>query len=195
MLRKAKTQYYKNIITSNSKNPKKLWKILSALLGRGRTTTLPNRSSEINLASEFLSFFDDKIRKLGNSLSSQLSTGNTSPHTDPPSTPPKLDYLSPTSEAEVSKAINQSSNAFIDSDLLPTKYLKLCLPVLIKPLTTIVNLSLVSGEFPQNFKSAVVHPLLKKPNLPKEELNSYRPISNLLFVSKIIERVVYNRLI
>ena len=43
-------------------------------------------------------------------------------------------------------------------------------------------------------KCAHVNPVLKKPTLPKEELNSYRPISNLSFISKILEKVVANRL-
>lgn len=196
MLRDAKKQYYRNIITSNSNNPKKVWKILSALLGRGRCTSLPQSFDHSSLASMFLHFFDDKIKKLSTTLLSQLNAGSTSsPHIDPPNTPPKLTNLSLSSEDEVAATINKSSNAFIDSDILPTKYLKLCLPVLIKPITKIVNLSLLSGDFPHKFKSAMVHPLIKKPNLPKEELNSYRPISNLHFISKIIERIVYNRLI
>jgi len=36
--------------------------------------------------------------------------------------------------------------------------------------------------------------MLKKPTLDKEELSNYRPISNLSFISKIIERVVKSRL-
>jgi len=44
------------------------------------------------------------------------------------------------------------------------------------------------------FKCAVVSPLLKKQSLPKDELSSYRPISNLNFVSKILEKVLYSRL-
>ena len=38
------------------------------------------------------------------------------------------------------------------------------------------------------------NPILKKTTLSKEELNSYRPISNLSFISKILEKVVTNRL-
>ena len=43
-------------------------------------------------------------------------------------------------------------------------------------------------------KGARVNPVLKKSTLPKEELNSYRPVSNLSFISKILENVVANRL-
>jgi len=41
---------------------------------------------------------------------------------------------------------------------------------------------------------AQVIPLLKKPSLDKEQMSSYRPISNLTTVSKITERLVLNRL-
>jgi len=43
-------------------------------------------------------------------------------------------------------------------------------------------------------KESVISPLLKKPTLDKDELSTYRPISNLSLLSKIIERVVKARL-
>ncbi len=51
-------------------------------------------------------------------------------------------------------------------------------------------MSLVEGVFPSNFKNAIVTPLLKKPDLDKNVLNNYRPVSGLNFVSKVTERVV-----
>ena len=47
---------------------------------------------------------------------------------------------------------------------------------------------------PDSIKSAIVTPLIKKPTLDKEDLKNYRPVSNLPFVSKVIERVVDNQL-
>jgi hypothetical protein len=47
---------------------------------------------------------------------------------------------------------------------------------------------------PQSHKKAIVHPLLKKASLDPSELSSFRPISNLSFVSKILERLVDNRI-
>ena len=48
------------------------------------------------------------------------------------------------------------------------------------------------STFPQNFKEAHVRPLLTKTYLPKNELKNYRPVSNLSFISKILEKVVEN---
>jgi len=69
-----------------------------------------------------------------------------------------------------------------------------CLPVLAQTITNIVNLSLSTGCFPSNFKQSVVTPLLKKPSLDKENSANYRPISNLSFLSKLVERIVKHRL-
>ena len=61
-------------------------------------------------------------------------------------------------------------------------------------MTAIINLSPESGTFPLSFKEAHVTPLLKKSNLPVNNLKNYRTASNLSFISKIIEKVVSNRL-
>ena len=51
-----------------------------------------------------------------------------------------------------------------------------------------------SGQFPSNCKLAIVVPLLKKPDLDKYEISNYRPVSNLSFIFKGIERVVARNL-
>ncbi len=57
-----------------------------------------------------------------------------------------------------------------------------------------MNVSLLSGIFPNSLKTVVVTPLLKKCNLDNTMLSNYRPISNLHFIGKIIEMVVFNQL-
>ncbi|RCU38734.1 hypothetical protein DVA76_17340, partial [Acinetobacter baumannii] len=57
-----------------------------------------------------------------------------------------------------------------------------------------INLSLLTGYVPQSFKVAVIKPLLKKPTLDPGVLANYRPISNLPFLSKILEKAVVNQL-
>ena len=57
------------------------------------------------------------------------------------------------------------------------------------------NTSLREGRLPSSHKHAVVTLLLKKPGLDAEELKNYRPVSNLTFVSKLVERLVSSRLV
>ena len=61
--------------------------------------------------------------------------------------------------------------------------------VLVPTITNIVNLSLSSGQCHFTLKQSTISPLLKKPNLDKDKLSNYRPISNLSLVSKTIQHV------
>jgi len=63
-------------------------------------------------------------------------------------------------------------------------------------LKKLVNASLLSGSFPSSQRHALVTPVLKKPHLdPSVPVpNNYKPISNLSFVSKLLERVVVRQL-
>ena len=51
------------------------------------------------------------------------------------------------------------------------------------------------GGFPISCKSSIVIPLIKKPGLDREMLKNYRPVSNLSFLSKVIEKVISIRIL
>jgi len=80
-----------------------------------------------------------------------------------------------------------------DLDPVPTWLVKKAAVVLAPVLCQMCNASLSSGTLPESQKHAIVRPLLKKPKLDPDDLNSYRPISNLTFTSKLVERVVAAR--
>ena len=77
---------------------------------------------------------------------------------------------------------------------IPTFLLKLCFDELGPTIINIINFSLSEGIFPSSFKQAIVQPLLKKLSLLDDDLNNFRPISNLNFISKILEKVVASRI-
>ena len=60
--------------------------------------------------------------------------------------------------------------------------------------TDIVNMSLRDSLMPKSLKTALIRPLLKKTGLDRDILKNYRPVSNLTFISKVIEKVVSGRL-
>ena len=70
--------------------------------------------------------------------------------------------------------------------------LKSCSGSLIPVFTKIINNSLELGIFPECWKEAIVIPLLKKLGLDSIFKN-LRPVSNLAYVSKLIERAVFNQ--
>ena len=65
-----------------------------------------------------------------------------------------------------------------------------CLDAIMPTLTIVVNHSHLTGEFPLIFKTTIVKPLLKKTSLGSEDLKKNRSISNLSFMSKVLEKVV-----
>ena len=77
----------------------------------------------------------------------------------------------------------------------PTWLLKKCEDELVPVLTLIVNTSLSCAEFPKELKRAFLTPLIKKIILDAEILKNYRPVSNLSFLSKLIERIVCVQLV
>ena len=81
-----------------------------------------------------------------------------------------------------------------DLDPLPTWLLKHCLDEFAPVLTKIVNLSLKHAIVPRTLQQALVFPTVKNANGDRESLANYRPVSNLPFVSKVLEKVVLEQL-
>ena len=78
---------------------------------------------------------------------------------------------------------------------MPTRVLKDNVDVLAPFLATLFNRSLALGTFPSQFKAAHITPLLKKIDLDSADVKSYRPISNLSVLSKLLERLVARQLL
>ena len=95
------------------------------------------------------------------------------------------------SEVEIDKIIKQSPSKSCDLDPLPTSLLKENMSSILPLITEIVNDSLSSGHVPEEFKVTL---LLKNTSLDKNVLKNYRPVSNLPFVSKVLERAVAKQL-
>ena len=98
-------------------------------------------------------------------------------------------------EDEVKKTIISSASKSCSLDPIPTYLLKDCLDILLPSITKIINLSISTSNVPKCFKVAAITPLLKKADLDSNLLKNFRPISNLPFVSKILEKVIARRLL
>jgi hypothetical protein len=133
---------------------------------------IPDSLHPSNLSNFFCQLFLIKDSQASYTRPNIQSNSNpVSPHIPCPHIPPRLDVYRRATFAEISKLISESPDTHC-SALLPT-------------ITTIINLSIASGVFPDQFKSSSVHPLLKKSNSDKNELSNYRSISHLSFLSKL----------
>ena len=97
-------------------------------------------------------------------------------------------------EVEIRNIIKLSPAKSCELDPLRTWLLKEYIAELVPTITDIVNMSLRDSLMPKSLKTALIWPLLKKTGLDSDILKNYRPVSNLTFISKVIEKVVSGRL-
>ena len=98
----------------------------------------------------------------------------------------------PTSEEELTRLISKLKNTTAGHDDLSAKALKVAIDSILTPLTHLCNLSIQSGEIPKQLKIAKITPIFKSGD--KALFINYRPISVLPTISKIFERLIYNRI-
>ena len=77
---------------------------------------------------------------------------------------------------------------------MPTKIVKKAIEHLLPIILHMVNSSISEGSFPDVLKNAVVTPINKNTTLYSEDYGNFRPVSNLIFLSKVLERVMYLQL-
>ncbi len=96
------------------------------------------------------------------------------------------------SRENVGSYIKSIANSKALFDDIPLKIFKSILPVILDPLTHIVNLSLKTGEIPESCKYARVTPISKGGDI--SDVDNYRPISILPLIAKCIEFFVNEQL-
>ena len=194
----ARQAYFSGIINENKRNPRILFSTIDRLLNPPQSyrQTLPPSEASCN---DFASFFDNKIINiraeiLSNIVSTGTQSSNIAGSNNIVHSRGTLNYFYPVNTEELSKIITQMSSSSCSLDPVPTPFLKDVLDCVIGEILTIVNTSLESGVFPTSLKTAVVRPLIKKHNLDPAVLGNYRPISNLPFLGKILEKIVFQQL-
>ena len=183
----AKSAYISSFVSNNSHKPQVLFNMLNSLINpRKEAPTVPSPA----LCESFLNFFIDKISALRPTVSSTVHL---------PSHPPRtqsavLEHFEPILLPSLLDAVQHLRPTNCPSDSLPTRLLREVLDTVGPTILLLINTCLSSGCVPAAFKHAVVQPLLKKPNLDPSILANFRPISQLPFLSKVLERVVYTQL-
>ena len=102
--------------------------------------------------------------------------------------------LRPASADEVASILKRSDPKQCLLDAAPTWLIKHVGDVLAPVIARMCNASFDQVKLPDRSKKAIIRPLLKKQTLDPNDPASYRPISNLSFVSKVVEKVVDARI-
>ena len=188
----AKSTYFTNKVKESKDDPKALFRLTRNMMGNSGDKILPVHTCKRKLANDFSAFFTNKILNIRSEL------GLTDTHTGGSVTNcfsgVPLNTFMDATEAEIWNIIKLSPVKSCELDPLPIWLLKECKAELVPLITDIVNMSLRESMFPKSLKTALIRPLLKKTGLDSYILKNYRPVSNLTFISKVIEKVISGRL-
>ena len=173
-----------------------MFRIVNALLARNNISPLPEYSSLTELANGFNDFFIDKITGIRDNIISTHFNGIQPTPVEPVSELdfPEMDVFHHVSERSVENRIRELPSKSCELDPMPIILLKLTIEVVSPVITCIITISLLSGEFSKNLKDALLKPLIKKMGL-ELFFKSFQPVSNLLHVSKLVERFAADRLV
>ena len=184
----AKCKFYTERIALASSS-KELHQIVNTLSNRHPPKILPTIYHSADLPSIFIKHFTNKVEKLRANIASEHVTSTLVTGT----TAATFSSFEKVSQLTVKECILSSAPKSCELDPIPSKLLIECLDSILPSLTDLFNSSLASGIFPQCFKSALVTPILKKRCLDHNDLNNYRPVSNLCFIAKILEKLVLSQ--
>ena len=193
MMKLKRVAYHSQSLKSCKDDSKKLWKKINNLLGKPNEK-LPEYDNAKAMADTFKDFFSKKVEDIRKGIEDDLEqTHQPLPPLEaskPSYNGKKFERFQTLSEEELYATMNKMSKKFCSLDPVPVWLLLECFEDIKSVLLFIVNGSLTSGIFPESCKMAVVRPTIKNHNGDTDDTKEYRPVSNLSFISKLIERIV-----
>ena len=187
---KKKCSYYNDKL--KDLDSKSLYASISKLLDKEKEKVLPDCESDVELANSFLDYFKEKIENI-------RSTFKNSDQKHIPYIPfigsHKLSTFDLATDDEIKDIVSSYGIKSSPDDPLPATVLKSNVNFFIPIWTKLVNMSLEQGSM-ECLKNAIVTPLIKELDdlMDTSNKKNYRPVSNLLFLAKLVERVVAKRL-
>ena len=182
-IRKAKKDYYHNIITTNTGH---MWSLLKTILpSKINTSRIPT-----NLTADM---FNKYFSTIGQELTKHSITADNASSINDKTSSCSFNFriIPITFTLKELSSLKLSSSPDILG--LENKLLRLCTPYIAPSLTHVYNLSLYHGTFPGAFKLAHVTPVYKGTG-DKSNFSNYRPISVISTVAKILESGVKEQL-
>jgi exonuclease III len=171
--------YWERKIALHSGESRKLWATLNDILGRSRS----DQPASLFTADAFLEAFTTKVRSV------REATAGCPPPIFP-STNCGLSTLSPVTSEELRRTILASAPKTCNLDPLPTFILQEFVDTLLPFLTVLCNRSLCEGVLPISQKRSILVPVPKAAGLDMADPVNFRPIANVSFLSKVIEKIV-----
>ena len=194
----AEKQYYHELVTRNKDNMKKSWGIIKDIINKNknpvhRTKFKLSNGSVTTDKMSVSEHFNDFFINIGPNLAKSIPHVKRMPMSYLGDALQETIFLEPVTCEEINSIVSNLKNNATGSDDISAVYLKMSMPSIANPLVYICNMSLSEGVFPTRLKMANVVPLYKCDD--PMMFNHYRPVSLLCTLSKVFEKIMYNRLI
>ena len=197
LIRRLDIQYYKNLIEMNKNNIRKSWQVIKEIINKNKTSNqqtafkVNDRLTEDKdkIANGFNKFFVE----IGPTLEKNCPTSEESPITWMKDRYNNSFFVVPTNETEIHNIIKNLKDCSTGWDGINLSSLTLAWSSISHVMVHVMNLSLEQGVVPLELKVAKVIPLFKADD--PEKFSNYRPVSILPLFSKILEKLMYKRLL
>ena len=191
-IKQTRSKFYHQQLTDSASDSKKFFKSLNKLIGNVKERTIPAKDDDYITAEKMSEFYVSKINK----IRSGINSINSSSLPEELVTPNDLDcfQFSPINLQELEKIILSMNNKSCIADPVPTTIVKQNLKTLLPVLQFLINSCIIENIFPNELKCASITPILKDPSKDADDFKNLRPISNLPFPSKLLEKVMYSQL-
>lgn len=176
--------YVHHAETTLTNNPKRIWSFVHSKQG---TTRIPGRMTHNGV---WMDAPKDIVDAFASTFASLYNSSNISDLPQLFSHFPSFSLQPVTEEFLIEIMARFSTNSTAGDDSIPSFLIKNLRTYLAKPLCTIINLSIKSSIFPNQWKRTRIIPVFKKDD--KSSISNYRPISILSNFSKILEQVMYS---
>lgn len=199
LIKKLKRKYEKEQILKSINNSKILWKTIKRVTylnsnSASNTDLLNIKSTQTDSVNYVCDFFANIGKKLAEDILSKDASNNNQNFQMLPSSQQSSFVLLDTDPYEVdSVLLGLKSDSAPGWDNITTMFLKTVRGVVVPVISHLANLCFSNGIFPSCLKRSLITPVYKGGD--SNDVNNYRPISVLPVISKIIEKLINNRLV
>lgn len=194
-LNDTRDKFNKQTIQETKNDKKSLHKAVNKLTGNVKETVYPTFDSPQNIADSMTDYYSQKVINIHENIKCNNLRLDFQLKPEMPFTGSlKLQKFNSLDTEKLTKLIFEMNSKTSILDPLPTSIVKKCLDLLLPVILHIVQCSMTEASFPQHLKHASVTPIVKEEEDNCQIFSNYRPLSNLTFLSKILERVVSDQI-
>ena len=197
LIRKSKRMHFFKKFENSKNDMRKTWKEINIIIGKNKKKLPQNKFKDdtgttITNTQDICNNFNSFFVNVGPKLASDIKNTGKNYYDYLQDMRPTSMFMKPIVESDIMKIIDKfKQNKSAGHDDIGNFIIKKVGRDIIKPITSIFNLSLSTGVVPHKLKVAKVIPIYKKAD--PEVFSNYRPVSLLSCFSKIMERLVFDR--